>query len=944
MAESDLTQRLLERKRVGSISDPPVDPVVDPITDRLLRRREQRPGRALGTAGDILEGAGQGIRNFTGPIEEPLARTFGDIRLTPRGVQTFSPEEMVQILESEGRQRDQQQSVLFRAGELGAEAAALTIPFGNALKAIPKSPAASLRAKVQNILRESGESILASPITKTIEGSIAGFIAGGAGEIGARAFPDTPGARLVSEIIGGVVAPISLPAQTVRAGRAFLHAPKLPSFVARRGSERATRRFEEIIPQERRPQALRELEERGVTVDAEGKDILTPAQRSGDPGAMALEVEVLNLSQKGRQFRDTQLADANEFLQERLRGDEFGAGTVEDAQEYLTWLLDTRVRIMAHETRKKIQAVGAGADRAAANKILDAEVRRLTEVVETTEGQLFRKLPPETTVPTRNAKRRLQAELRKAGKVGDEQIPELAKRFLANKKKNAKGQLINNPENLGSQTELREMRRLQSRLRTHARNIREKDPDAARIADNIASAITDDLAQAQAGRFADNLKVAVDYSRKANDLLGSFTLRRLGGKSITPTNRPVEPGLAAERSLGFAGREGKEAYDQMIDLVRLSGDSPNVVRDAAEQYLRSTFLTDVVEQGEISVPKLNSFIQNHKELIDAMPSKFRDELRTAMAGQQGLDSLRARVGDAVRSGRRINTKVAKATLFAREDPHLVFEEALKMNRSRAGKAIQSIVNMTKRDETGEAFEGLQTAWVDFLLKGAKQGQRDIRERPFVSGAAIRDTIRSPQGREIMKRIFPDGPQRERLRAVIRELEKVEQSRLSQGTGEGVLTDKPGILLNALVRFVGVRAGSIVSKATPGPSGAIQTPGLGSNVMATLTEAQVRDPAIRLIVEGISEKGLFKDVLMAPIRADGTLPKKSMLKLNSWVAGVLFEYGAQARPPDSGEETTAFPFESPSTPSSNGGRRTPAPRESGGDNSRLFEELLPAPQR
>jgi hypothetical protein len=155
-----------------------------------------------------------------------------------------------------------------------------------------------------------------------------------------------------------------------------------------------------------------------------------------------------------------------------------------------------------------------------ANRAARSELEIALNDANKQERELFNLLDPASITPTTNTQAALKAARLEAGKTGKGSIPDYAIRFFSKKSKKF----------LTDATTLKEMRNAQSELRRIARNAREgTDPNRnlARIADDIASAITDDLALAQGNSTPEDLANAINFSREKNTVFSRGSVGRI---------------------------------------------------------------------------------------------------------------------------------------------------------------------------------------------------------------------------------------------------------------------------------------------------------------------------------------------------------------------------------------------------------------------------------
>lgn len=841
-----------------------------------------------------------GLDDITGLLAKPLQAAFGTISIGAEGIEFLSPEETAQrreagLLGIPGRAREEPTSLIGRGARIAGQTAAVGPILGRVAGFVPKPvPAVTklgrLRQFPRKIIAEAGETFARVPVAATAAETGFGFTAGAGGFIAEKVFPDSDAAVFVGEIVGGVapaLLPVRLAVRTAGGTRHIFHKFRHP-FTKEGGRERAAARIQRAGTPEQRAEALSELE-LPTTLDPEtGFPVLTPAQRTGEPGLLSLERAVMESSEELRRAGDVSIAHANEVIQKSLKevGDApIVAATVviRDVQDYLSTLLDTRVRVAAQRTDERIAELGPKASREQLNRIANDEIDNALRAARAQERELFEAIPDGTAVPFIQSKAKLEAFRQQLGKAQQGDIPIIAKRFLDKKSSEFFGKKV--PKGFkADETSIKELRALQSKLREVARNARageRKNLNKARIADDIANAITDDLANARAGKdIADQISVAVEFSRDLNNRFGSGTMAKILGKRATGAER-VPAGLTLEESIGVTGPKAREALD---DIVRAfdSPESPGseVLIEASEDFLRTKFLKSAVERGQLNIRAAQRFLLQNEEILNRLP-RVRNQINEVIeSGETMALTLRQRA--------RVNLddpKVSKATMLIGKGPVETFRQINKLSSKDAANEVQKLINRVSRDETGEALSGLKSGFLEFLYSTSRESARDIQGLRFISGFALRDTLDASQS--VVKRLF-SADEIKRLDTIAKDFIRVESRRAAQLTPEGVISDLPGKVSSILSMISGARFGAFVSRKVGG--GGIEIPRIFASQFRQLTEAGIRDPSTRLIRDAIFDEDLFKELLQSNLEKDGKLSIIATRRLNAWAAAVIAEYG------------------------------------------------------
>jgi len=500
-----------------------------------------------GFAGHAAEAGAQfiaGLDDVTGLLARPFEAAFGTAVIGPEGVEFLSREETKQLRTEgniredkyfgvPGRALEEPTSLVGKGMRVAGQTAALGPIMGRAAGFVsaPTKVATTKAGKVaqfgRKTIAQAGETFARAPVKATTIETGLGFTAGAGGYVAHKVFPDSEAAEFIGEIVGGT-APALMPIRiAVRASggvRNIIQTARRP-FTAIGGRKRAAARAQRAVTPEQRVQALEGLET-PTTLDPEtGLPVLSPAQRTGEPGLLALERAVVESSEDLSRVGDINIARANEVIQESMQDlgrepVEAAAVVIRDAQDYLSDLLDTRVRIAAQQADERIAELGPKASREQLNRIAREEVDKVLDAARTQEKELYRAIPSSTPVPYSKAKLKYDSLRRSLGTAQQEDIPSVAKRFLSAESKEFYGNVTPSGANQG-ETTIKELRSLQSKLRQIARNARtgeKKNLNKARISDEIANSIVDDIRNARGDVILTKLTRAADSSADRSEI------------------------------------------------------------------------------------------------------------------------------------------------------------------------------------------------------------------------------------------------------------------------------------------------------------------------------------------------------------------------------------------------------------------------------------------
>ena len=848
----------------------------DPAVD--VRGREVRSVTARGAAG-----TGVGIARTVGaPVDliSAMLSAFGLGHEEPLGGSRSIQRGLAAIGMTVPLGEEEKLGRAGRVGEVvGATAAAGPAIVAGGVRSAAKQALTRQPSVAGRISQDIAETAIRAP-KRFVAGEVtAATTAGLAGFEAAQRFPDSQGAQAMAEIGGGfgptIVSRTVVPA--VKGGiklTAFVleRIPLLGKFIVKnvRGFVSALRPKGTVSRVEAR--VRRAVEDPEVAAARlKRKDILeeaplTAAQKTEEGGLLALERSVMESTPELSLRRQGQLAEVNQTIRNAMDAPVREIPTAK-VKEYLQSLLDTRLSIAAARADERLAVLGTKATREDINRLAREEILRARVAARAQESQLHESIPQSARVPTRAGQEAFvdfQLNLSAAQRAD---IPAVAKRLLDPASKNF----------LGPNTTVKEIRGLQGKLREDARIARSAEKfNRARIADELADALNDDIANAAGGpEVREAVDVAVAFSRDFND---RFTRGAVG--KLLGTERAggvaVREGLTLEVTVGARGARAREDTDALLEAVRRSGDE-GAMRGHIEGFLIDDFRRTAVRGGRVDTKAAERYLRDNQDVLARFP-----ELRRSME--------RARVaGDELSAAERIaNPEVSRAAVFIKAPPGQEIERVI--NTTNPKQAMEELVVLARTDSTGQAEKGLKAAFLNFLLRRSEVAEltavgarTEIGDVPFISGSKMTKAINDPEVLQAMQGLYT-RQEMVRINKIRQTALVLDRARGAREAGEGVIGDEPATVLLLLGRVSGAQIGRVLARFTGG--GTVQTPGILAAQTRKLMLAGVRDPAGRLLTDIIGDEKLFKAALLpldTPARVSAV-----RAKLNAWVIDVLTE--------------------------------------------------------
>lgn len=728
------------------------------------------------------------------------------------------------------------------------------------------------------LIRDIGRSFNRNPVTFVTAETAS---AAGAGLVGFEAmqrFPDSAAAQAFGEILGGFS-----PALLSGGSRlAVFLADKAPGtgFVLRKMREAVKAVSTSAQTRRSIARVQRSVSDPGASTARIGRtDIiedsgLTAAQKASDPGLLALERAVFEQDEILAQRFNEQIAGVNANIRQALIPEAAGTVPTRQVKAYLTGLMDARIAQAAGNAEKQLAKLGATATREDLNRLARQELDNAKSAARAQERELYALIPDDARIPTEASREALNDFMLNTSSAQQEDISALAKKLLL-PGKTVKGKTVKNPKYLGEVTDINEMRGLSSKLREDARVARANNKfNEARIADELADSISDDIANAIGGaEVRESVDVATSFSRDLND---RFTRGPVGAllKAERAGGVKTDPGLTLETTVGKRGPRAKVETDALLRAVERHGDEA-VMREHIEGFLIDDFRRQAVREGRVDPQAAQRWLDDNQDVLGRFPELQREINATRTAG-----------GSLVDAERLVDPKLSRAAIFINAPPGQEIKRILRTAEPK--KAMQELVRLARQDRKGLAEQGLKAGFFEHILQESSIGTLDVNDLPFVSGAQM---TRVFQRDEII-----EGAKGLLTRKEINRLNKVRETavlldrvRKSGRPAEGIIGDQPNMLFGILGRIGGAQLGRVIARQTGG--GTVQTPGILSAQVQKLLLAGVQDPAKRLLTDALTSETdeLFRAMLL-PLNKPANV-QFVRARVNAWAVGVLREQHA-----------------------------------------------------
>lgn len=735
------------------------------------------------------------------------------------------------------------------------------------------------------VAQDIGKQALAAP-KRVIAGEVtASAAAGAAGHAAREQFPDSEGAVVLAEILGGFT---PAGAMMLLKGLPVILGINLLRAVARKLGGKAGKARAETRVQESASDPKASLKELESPEDILPEANLTPAQQTGDEGLLALERSVIESSQQLIRQSDEQIVAATTAIRQSMS--DIGEGVspekaveaLEQARTYLVSLMETRMRVAALRADERMADLGPNATRQQANEIAREEIEKALSAVRAQERQLWAAVPEDVVLSTKNTQQAFFDALENTPLAQRDDIPDVAKRLLGGADEEvppgfedafaAFGLTPAVGSKLGVETTVAELQGLRSKLLEVARIARAAGNfNKARIASDLADGVLTDLgAQSDeiVGEAGEALRVALDFSANLNEKFTRGPVGRLLGLEKRGGAKTA-PELTLETTVGRGGP--RAAVEQRaLEAAVAEGASVPAVRGATEDFLLNDFSKAAVRDGSINKSSAEAFLRRNEAVFNDFP-ELKTKIQAAIDADDvaslrldKLEGLAQRLGD---------PNVSKAAIFLKEPA----EDAMKRVAKSANpeKTMRELVKQAGRDPSGDALKGLKTAFTDFLLN--KITSKDVG---LISGKRLRNLLdegaTSRMAKQLMSKV-----ELKRLDEIAETAIKIEKAVRAKKLPGDIVEDGPSMIFTLIARIGGARVGSLLSRISPG--GNIQTPAFVAEFFKKIAVATAGDPARRLIFDAVKDKQLFAALLRGTREvADREFVRR---RLNIWLASV-----------------------------------------------------------
>lgn len=740
------------------------------------------------------------------------------------------------------------------------------LPMGGAMKGL------SMMDGIAGAIGKSAlESAAVHPIA-TISGDIAsGGYSGLGGAIAENANPDSPVAKSIGQLVGGMgsmISPTQLGLRAMRMGVGGFQKGVLP-FTEAGATERAAARVQGLVP---------DAAAAAAALDEPTISNLTPAQRIGDPRLLALQNTVAKESAPVEgALNDRNAANMQNLSDELLKIK--GEGNINDTktalnarQEKFSSLLDTRLQSAKDNTDQAVSQLTPEMRGSQASVIAREQLDSALSDARSREKELWGQIPDNILVDKTNTVKTYDDLVKNTPRAQQEDIPKtlMAKVLSQPDESNIRVVGADGRPLLGDKVptteRVTELQGLRSKLLEGSRQARaDGNYNSARIHDELADSVLNDIGAAPdriQGETGQKIRDALDFSRTLNDKFTRGEVGRILGTSRNGGAK-VAPELTLNSVLGSGKVKGDVGLQNMLDAA----DSPEL-RGGVENYLKDQLSSSVMKNGVLNSSAAKKFINDNVDILD----KFPDLKQSIANAAQSTDTLAAKSTRTQQLQKMmVNDSKNQVSKFINAPIDKEFD-VITASRDPAG-FTKDLMNRVSKDPTGAAAKGLKASAVDYVMnKSMKNG--DLHGETLLANLNNNPKMAA----SIEQILTPDEMQR--LRRIGGEMKSI-QTNTSRDIG-GVINDIPSKLIEFPLRMASASAGAEASKKFFGGKGELVASGMFSQAAKQYAGNLTKDKAHNLLVQAVQDPQLMKALLTHTITKAGQ--KAASQKLEAWLLG------------------------------------------------------------
>ena len=785
--------------------------------------------------------------------------------------------------------------------------------------------------KIRRFFSGAGKVALEKPLqTAAIETGPVG-IGGALGDMYARRhYPDSLAAQFALPVIGASTLS-GLLYRSIWGGLTHLKDAGVNKYGSSGAIRKAQKRVQGAIAD--RKQALKNLNDLDQFIP-EVMEKMTVAERSMDEGMIALQKAFIREAAEHLELEDNiRWKEIHDMLVEiaatpqSVENISYSKETINKALVALNTMMDVRISVAQTKLQKKLLEGGTKLSAQDANKIAKDLVLQERKIFDLTETQLWNALAMDTRFPTSPIHSGFETLLREIrpesgkglldlseGKGGPKALYE----FIGNLKSVTRKDVVTGkeitekvfiPGKWGDEIDLRALQDIRQRVLLEKRKEQALPvPNLRKISMlvRLDEAFMHSLGGLQrTGLYGPLTKESAAYA-KALYFSRQFKTK-FGQKHIHQLLKTDRHGNVVPEELTlmkiFRGPEAETGATVVTEFEKalaniadpVTGETiagtPKVVEEllgAMESLIKYRFYNYAVEGNVIKSAKAEKFMADNKQLFDKFPD-LRKDFEKAVAENNTVLLREKRFNQA---GKQIqDEKGSLATIYIHQSPKQAFDDLYTSETPRVlNKELNRLIRLAKKEPTGKARDGLDGAFLQWLMNKATHTRVASLKGEFISGMELKQIWESANVQSVAKKLLSKKKQAI-LEKVIRHFEALDLSRLTHAARGGVFDQMPDKFIESLGRIIFMR----ISPLPPTGASSIAQAQLVSTRAKELIRKHYRDPAIRYMTEAFLHNGGDMEKMMV-LFADINDPTKIpyiMKQMNSFAVTSTYNLGEKA---------------------------------------------------
>lgn len=793
---------------------------------------EQRLGRLRAAVEDRQQVQERGFADWMNEFNTGVARFLG-IFIDPFA----GPGETQQLMARLGMAHPPGEEGQGFAARFLQELGSMAIPLGGQAALGARLMARPMAAAAATPFEQASIQLAQRPLAEGAKqaGIAASAVVGGmvAEDIGSG----EPWQRAIGELVGGLAPGAIAGAVRAGAGRIMADAAGIS-----RPAKRAASRIQKLA-EKQADEMLDELQANPLN--------LPPMEAVGDPGVASLQRAAAAVDPKlaGR------LVEQERQAVEKARELLLRTGDPKAVKVYLNNL----VRAAVAEVQRSIEKLEPKLTMREANLITQQRLLAAYNKARAVEDKLWNKIPNVEINPTRVISTFAELLLERTPE-SPATIPRYLYRFLGNYDEET-GEFVFGALKPFSKNLVELRKRIVEDMAREAAS-KTGSPSKIRVLAKLNDAILETLEQSQVG---DRARAAIEFSR---DLNQRFTKGFVGELLRFPRTDDADflPLDTLDRLQRMTGERGAAAVRQLLAA------EPKL-RGAVADVVKQGFLNQVLDvDGKLVVRNAKRFLQRNKQLLEQFP-EIKTAIEDSIKAQKVSDFLIGARKPVPTSPLRKRMSVASLWLDAPVGSEIKRIVEASPNPRAAMRDLLRLVSGNK-----EAMAGVRAAIMDYVWNKSKAGLPDPQGFQMISGRRMLQVMKENEG---AFKVFLAPSHVNRLKLVARELSKIEQARAAAPAAGGLLSDKPGTLLEFVTRTLAVRMFAKIGQGTTGAS--LLTAAFGSKKAKELAMRLTNDKAKDLLFQAVEDPDMMRALLLPLSKASPFQRRAAFNRVMAWLA-------------------------------------------------------------